>query len=86
MEMKELAKELLEKIAKNNKVESTDDVYFGMARIRSSEGNKILGDFVVITEQEYNSLCQDHQFLEALQAAGVDNWEGYEAARESMDE
>lgn len=31
-------------------------------------------------------LEKDSGFLAALQAAGVDNWEGYEIARESMDD
>lgn len=35
---------------------------------------------ITITEDEYKSLIEDSNFLEALQAAGVDNWDGYDLA------
>jgi len=35
---------------------------------------------VTIPKEEYESLLQDSQFLEALRANGVDNWEGYHYA------
>ena len=38
-------------------------------------------EFVKITRAEYEQLLE---FLEALQASGVDNWEGYEAAQEMI--
>ena len=41
---------------------------------------------VTITEKEYNELCEDSQFLCALQAAGVDNWDGYSDAQEILEE
>lgn len=31
-----------------------------------------------ITRQEYKSLLHDRKILRALEAAGVDNWEGWE--------
>lgn len=37
-------------------------------------------------EQANNSLSDEVVFLDALQAAGVDNWEGYEIAQEMMKE
>lgn len=37
---------------------------------------------VVISKEEYESLLEDSLFLEALQGAGVDNWEGYSYACE----
>lgn len=37
-------------------------------------------DPVVLSREEYNSLVEDREFLQRLQAAGVDNWEGYEYA------
>jgi len=39
---------------------------------------------VEITVKEYESLLEDSRFLAALIAAGVDNWEGYQYAREVM--
>ena len=41
---------------------------------------------IEITEEEYNELINNQKFLYALQAAGVDNWEGYEGAEEIKDE
>lgn len=38
-----------------------------------------------ISKQEYDLLIQSYKKLCALEAAGVDNWEGYELAIESMD-
>lgn len=37
---------------------------------------------VVISKEEYESLLEDSLWLEALNAAGVDNWEGYSYAIE----
>ena len=41
---------------------------------------------VAITEKEYQKLLEDQKFLEALKAAGVDNWSGYDYAMEPMTE
>lgn len=41
---------------------------------------------VTITEEEYDQLFEDSRFLEALRAAGVDNWNGYEVAQEMIEE
>lgn len=41
-------------------------------------------DDVTITRAEYDSLRHDSAVLQALQAAGVDNWEGYEMAMEEI--
>ena len=38
-----------------------------------------------ITKEEYDQLIEDQNLLNALQAGGVDNWEGYEMAVESLD-
>lgn len=34
-------------------------------------------DHVTITKEEYDALLRASQKLAALEAAGVDNWEGY---------
>lgn len=39
-----------------------------------------LQETVTITQQEYDRLYQVDIFMNCLQAAGVDNWDGYEDA------
>ena len=41
---------------------------------------------VTIQREEYDALLNDSKFLRALEAAGVDNWEGYSFATEDFDE
>ena len=41
---------------------------------------------VTISKKEYESLVEDRKWLQALENAGVDNWEGYDYARELMNE
>jgi len=43
-------------------------------------------EFIKITRVEYDRLLECNNFLKALQASGVDNWEGYEAAQEMMED
>jgi hypothetical protein len=40
---------------------------------------------VTITQEEYDALLRDSRFLQALENAGVDNWEGYEFAFEGVE-
>lgn len=40
---------------------------------------------VTILKSEYDQMLEDVQFLAALLAAGVDNWDGYEYAQEIME-
>ena len=47
--------------------------------------NKNEDGTVTLTQEEYNELKQDQDFLRALEGAGVDNWDGYEFAQEAMD-
>ena len=35
---------------------------------------------ITISEEEYNDLLDDAEFLSALRMAGVDNWDGYDEA------
>lgn len=37
---------------------------------------------VTITKEEYKELINDQAFLYALQAAGVDSWEGIDEAKD----
>ena len=39
---------------------------------------------ITISKKEYESLLEDSEKLSALEAAGVDNWEGYDNAMEMM--
>ena len=41
---------------------------------------------VEIDREEYDELVADQKFLNALFAAGVDNWEWYEEAQRIMEE
>ena len=41
---------------------------------------------VTISKKEYNRLVKDSDFLNALHAVGVDNWEGYSLACEDDEE
>lgn len=43
-------------------------------------------DFVAISYSEYERFLKIEAFLEALEAAGVDNWSGYEDALEIFEE
>ena len=43
-------------------------------------------DIVTITQEEYDELIKDCRFLNALQAAGVDNWSGYGKAFDILKE
>jgi len=43
-------------------------------------------EMVTITKEEYAALKKDVKFLLCLMAAGVDEWEGYEIAREMRGE
>lgn len=41
---------------------------------------------VVMSYEYYEMLLEDSRFLNALRAAGVDNWDGYSEAFEFLDE
>jgi hypothetical protein len=41
---------------------------------------------ITITQKEYLKLKEDSTLLNALQGAGVDNWDGYDSAIEAMEE
>ena len=42
-------------------------------------------DIIRIPISEYSSLKKDVKFLRALEAAGVDNWEGYDIAQNYLE-
>jgi len=46
----------------------------------------MIEETIVISKAEYSELKEDQRWLRALEAAGVDNWEGYFHAQEHMDE
>ena len=41
---------------------------------------------ISITVIEYERLKADAEFLDALRAAGVDNWDGYDSALDILEE
>ena len=79
-EAKELALKLLEK--RNHSESSTGILEHGSWFIFG----KGLADTVTITKEEYDSLLASERMLLALEGAGVDNWDGYEFAVESLEE
>jgi len=46
----------------------------------------MLNATITISTDEYEILLYNTKLLHALEAAGVDNWEGYEIALERIDE
>ena len=45
----------------------------------------LMEEMIEITKKEYESLLKDSEWLRALEAAGVDNWEGYDIAIDYYD-
>lgn len=43
-------------------------------------------EYVTVEKRVYEGLVEDHKFLQALFAAGVDNWDGYDYANEILQE
>lgn len=43
-------------------------------------------EMIEISQEEYDQLIKDQKWLRALEAAGVDSWEGYDSAREAIDD
>lgn len=41
---------------------------------------------IMITKREYESLLEDRRFTQALMAAGVDSWDGYDHAVDLMND
>ena len=41
-------------------------------------------EMVTITKEEYESLLEDSEWRNALERAGVDNWDGYDYAMEIL--
>ena len=41
---------------------------------------------IIVTIDEWNKLREDSAFLNCLQNAGVDNWDGYEYAQDAYAE
>lgn len=41
---------------------------------------------ITISKEEYESLLENSKKLEALESAGVDNWQGYDYAMEIYNE
>lgn len=43
-------------------------------------------EMVTITKKEYDDLLKREAWLLCLEAAGVDNWQGYDYAQEMLEE
>jgi hypothetical protein len=55
-------------------------------KVVSQLNNKSMEETVTISKKEYESLLEDQWFLQCLQRAGVDNWNGYDYAVELSQE
>lgn len=40
---------------------------------------------ITITQEEYDELIEDSEFLNCLRSCGVDNWDGYSDAHNMFD-
>ncbi len=45
-----------------------------------------MSDMIEITYEEYKRLLEAERMLNALEGAGVDNWEGYDYAMEMLEQ
>lgn len=45
-----------------------------------------MNEMITILQSEYDSLIEDRKWLQCLESAGVDNWSGYEYARDLFNE
>lgn len=43
-------------------------------------------EMITIPKSIYDQLCKDSEWLGFLEAAGVDNWDGFDEARQLRDE
>ncbi|EML6324883.1 hypothetical protein QCQ60_005227 [Bacillus cereus] len=50
------------------------------------EKGKTEPETVTISKEDYEELLKDQEFLNCLDACGVDNWQGYEHACEMLEE
>lgn len=51
----------------------------------SEQFNPLLEETVTISKLEYEQLLKDQEWLQYLEAAGVDNWAGFEEAQDIRD-
>jgi hypothetical protein len=50
----------------------------------SETGNMGLAELVTISKAQYDAMKKRLAWLNALEAAGVDSWDGYEFAKETF--
>lgn len=78
--------DLIEKLSEPEHHKSCDDMYEALQEIHKEVTELNEMDPCIISLDEYISLKNDRKTLNALQDAGVDNWEGYSVAIEIMNE
>ena len=62
----------------------TGDRYLALVIDKGRRMVNISGNTVSISKSEYDELMRRDWFLGALEAVGVDSWEGYEEAQKEM--
>jgi glutamine synthetase adenylyltransferase len=45
--------------------------------MKNIQGMKKMTEMITITKEQYEELAEAYNFLQHLEAWGVDNWEGY---------
>ena len=53
--------------------------------IRSDENQNLPSNYVMITNEQFHNLIESDKILDALIQYGVDNWDGYDLAIESLE-
>lgn len=73
-----------EAIAAATEVAPANDNAQRLGKLREVFGDEPVAETITITMDEYNELTEKAALLDALQAAGVDNWDGYPEAIDMM--
>ena len=57
-----------------------------MSKVYEHDSVVETGEIITISVEHYDEILDDVRFLNALRAAGVDNWDGYDYALEIYNE
>lgn len=84
-----ITKKEFENLVKNIIQEADYDLYKQLDPVTAEEpgeAEEFLARLVEVAEIELEDYVHDLKFLNALQCAGVDNWDGYDYAQDYMEE
>lgn len=63
-----------------------DDVEVEVNDDQLKQTPSLMDEVVELPKSVYDAMCDEADWLSALETAGVDNWEGYDMAREIYNE